>query len=135
MSCLLSTLTPTCFITAHSEALLGRAPTVPGAKDTGAGLQEHSSWVESIPRSPLSDPFLNQNLSMSLPCKNSSTAPHSDLAQAIPHPLPSKQDLWALPKATLCHRFPSSNRVYHAEHFAHRLLFQLPHRKQGRAGL
>lgn len=58
-----------------------------------------------IPRSPLSDPFLHQNLILSLLGKNPSATPNFDLAQEISHPLPPKQGLWALPKATLCHRF------------------------------
>lgn len=61
--------------------------------------------MKLIPRSSLSDPFLNQNLILSILCRNPSATPNFDLAQ-VSHPLPSKQDLWALPKVTLCHRFP-----------------------------
>lgn len=62
--------------------------------------------MELIPRSPLSNPFLNQNLILSLLGKNPSATLNFDLAQKISHPLPLKQVLWALPKATFCHRFP-----------------------------
>lgn len=42
--------------------------------------------MEFIPRSPLSNPFLYQNLILSLLGKNPSATPNFDLAQEISHP-------------------------------------------------
>lgn len=104
-----------------------------GVKDTGA---EHRQVLAGAhPQASPSNPFLNHNLMVMLLCKLPSAAPYFDWAPGNLPPLATQARPLGSPQSPSLLQVPSLNHIYCAKHFAHRILFQLPHSTQGCAGM